>query len=95
MKIAIPILGSRVSPRFDFSPEVWIIDVERGEVVGKKSSQRLISISPSVWSRSPQTGWIRSSAAELMVFVRINLKVGALTLFKTSWEMPRSSLIVL
>ena len=37
MKIAIPILGSRVSPRFDFSPEVWIIDVERGEVMGKKN----------------------------------------------------------
>jgi predicted Fe-Mo cluster-binding NifX family protein len=36
MKIAIPILGSRVSPRFDFSPEVWIIDVERGEVVGQE-----------------------------------------------------------
>ena len=36
MKIAIPILGSRVSPRFDFSPEIWIIDVERGEVVGQE-----------------------------------------------------------
>jgi predicted Fe-Mo cluster-binding NifX family protein len=36
MKIAIPILGRRVSPRFDFSPEVWIIDVERGEVVGEE-----------------------------------------------------------
>jgi predicted Fe-Mo cluster-binding NifX family protein len=33
MKIAIPIFGNRISPRFDFSPEVWIIDVEGGEVV--------------------------------------------------------------
>ena len=33
MKIAIPIFGSRISPRFDFSPETWIIDVEGGEVV--------------------------------------------------------------
>ena len=33
MKIAIPIFGNRISPRFDFSPEMWIIEVERGEVV--------------------------------------------------------------
>ena len=33
MKIAIPIFGNRVSPRFDFSPEMWIVKVERGEVV--------------------------------------------------------------
>jgi predicted Fe-Mo cluster-binding NifX family protein len=33
MKIAIPIFGNRVSPRFDFSPEMWIIEVERGEVL--------------------------------------------------------------
>jgi len=33
MKIAIPMFGNRISPRFDFSPEVWIIEVERGEVL--------------------------------------------------------------
>jgi predicted Fe-Mo cluster-binding NifX family protein len=33
MKIAIPIFGNRISPRFDFSPEIWIIDVEGEEVV--------------------------------------------------------------
>jgi predicted Fe-Mo cluster-binding NifX family protein len=33
MKIAIPIFGKRISPRFDFSPEMWIIEVEKGEVV--------------------------------------------------------------
>lgn len=33
MKIAIPIFGNRISPRFDFSPEMWIIDVEGEEVV--------------------------------------------------------------
>jgi predicted Fe-Mo cluster-binding NifX family protein len=33
MKIAIPTFGNRISPRFDFSPEMWIIDVEGGEVV--------------------------------------------------------------
>jgi len=33
MKIAIPMFGNRISPRFDFSPELWIIDVEGGEVV--------------------------------------------------------------
>jgi len=33
MKIAIPIFGKRISPRFDFSPEMWIINVEGGKVV--------------------------------------------------------------
>ena len=33
MKIAIPLFGNRISPRFDFSPELWIITVENGEVV--------------------------------------------------------------
>jgi len=36
MKIAIPIFGNRVSPRFDFSPEIWVIEVERGKVVGQE-----------------------------------------------------------
>ena len=33
MKIAIPLFGNRISPRFDFSPEIWIIEVESGQVV--------------------------------------------------------------
>jgi predicted Fe-Mo cluster-binding NifX family protein len=36
MKIAIPIFENRISPRFDFSPEMWIIEVERGEVVSQE-----------------------------------------------------------
>jgi len=36
MKIAIPIFENRVSPRFDFSPEMWIVEVERGEVVSQE-----------------------------------------------------------
>ena len=36
MKIAIPIFGDRISPRFDFSPEMWVIEVERGKVVGQE-----------------------------------------------------------
>jgi predicted Fe-Mo cluster-binding NifX family protein len=33
MKIAIPLFGDRVSPRFDVSPEVWFIEVEGGEIL--------------------------------------------------------------
>ena len=33
MKIAIPLFQNRISPRFDFSPELWMITVEDGEVV--------------------------------------------------------------
>jgi predicted Fe-Mo cluster-binding NifX family protein len=36
MKVAIPIFGSRISPRFDFSPEIWIVEVERGELVSQE-----------------------------------------------------------
>ncbi len=36
MKIAIPIFGDRISPRFDFSPEIWVIEVEKGRVVRKE-----------------------------------------------------------
>ena len=36
MKIAIPIFGERISPRFDFSPEMWVIEVEEGKVVGQE-----------------------------------------------------------
>ncbi len=33
MKIAIPLFGNRISPRFDYSPELWVITVEQGEVI--------------------------------------------------------------
>lgn len=36
MKIAIPLFGNRISPRFDFSPEMWLITVENGEVVNQE-----------------------------------------------------------
>jgi len=36
MKIAIPLFGNRISPRFDFSPEIWIIEVEGGEVISQE-----------------------------------------------------------
>jgi predicted Fe-Mo cluster-binding NifX family protein len=36
MKIAIPLFESRISPRFDFSPEIWIITVENGEAVNQE-----------------------------------------------------------
>jgi predicted Fe-Mo cluster-binding NifX family protein len=37
MKIAIPLFGTRVSPRFDFSPEIRIITVEDGKVVHQEN----------------------------------------------------------
>ena len=33
MKIAIALFGNKVSPRFDLSPKLWIIQEENGEVV--------------------------------------------------------------
>jgi predicted Fe-Mo cluster-binding NifX family protein len=36
MKVAIPIFENRISPRFDFSPEMWVIEIEKGKVVGQE-----------------------------------------------------------
>ena len=35
MKVAIPIFGLRVSPRFDFAPGLWLFTVEDGRVVDR------------------------------------------------------------
>lgn len=37
MKIAIPLFGTRISPRFDFSPEIQIITVEDGKVIRQEN----------------------------------------------------------
>ena len=36
MKVAIPLFKDRVSPRFDVCPEIWIIELNNGEVVNKE-----------------------------------------------------------
>jgi predicted Fe-Mo cluster-binding NifX family protein len=37
MKIAIPLFGTRISPRFDFSLEIRIITVEDGKVIHQEN----------------------------------------------------------
>jgi predicted Fe-Mo cluster-binding NifX family protein len=36
MKVAIPLFKDRISPRFDVCPEIWIIELEDGEVVNQE-----------------------------------------------------------
>ena len=36
MKIAIPVFGNRISPRFDFSPELWILTLENKDLVNEE-----------------------------------------------------------
>jgi predicted Fe-Mo cluster-binding NifX family protein len=36
MKIAIPLFGKKVSPRFDLCPQLWVITVEGGRMVSQK-----------------------------------------------------------
>jgi predicted Fe-Mo cluster-binding NifX family protein len=36
MKIAIPLFNGRISPRFDFSPEMWVVTVENGVLVDQE-----------------------------------------------------------
>lgn len=46
MKIAIPLFRNRVSPRFDYSSELLIIEVERGEII-KKEKLSMTNLNPS------------------------------------------------
>jgi predicted Fe-Mo cluster-binding NifX family protein len=36
MKVAIPLFKDRISPRFDVCPEIWIIELNNGEVVNQE-----------------------------------------------------------
>jgi len=36
MKVAIPLFRNRISPRFDFSPEIWVIELEDGEMINEE-----------------------------------------------------------
>jgi len=37
MRVAIPLFGVWISPRFGFSPEMWILTIENREVVSHKT----------------------------------------------------------
>lgn len=37
MRIAVPLFGVWISPRFGFSPEMWIVTVENGEIMSEKT----------------------------------------------------------
>jgi predicted Fe-Mo cluster-binding NifX family protein len=36
MKVGIPLFKDRISPRFDVCPEIWIIELNNGEVVNQE-----------------------------------------------------------
>ncbi len=36
MKVAIPLFKDRISPRFDVCPEIWIIELKKGEVINQE-----------------------------------------------------------
>ncbi len=36
MKVAIPMFGNRISPRFDFSPEIWLVELKNGEMINQE-----------------------------------------------------------
>jgi predicted Fe-Mo cluster-binding NifX family protein len=35
MKVAIPLFKDRISPRFDVCPEIWIVELNNGEVISQ------------------------------------------------------------
>ena len=48
MKLAIPLFGPRVSPRFDHAPRLLLLSLERGRVVSREE----IPLNPlTVWQR--------------------------------------------
>jgi len=48
MKIAIPLFGNWISPRFGFSPEMWILTVEDGEVISQEKIS-MVGLTPPHW----------------------------------------------
>jgi len=36
MKVAIPLFKDRISPRFDVCPEIWIVELNNGEVINQE-----------------------------------------------------------
>jgi predicted Fe-Mo cluster-binding NifX family protein len=36
MKVAMPLFKDRISPRFDVCPEIWIVELNNGEVVNQE-----------------------------------------------------------
>jgi predicted Fe-Mo cluster-binding NifX family protein len=36
MKVAIPLFRDRISPRFDVCPEIWIVELNNGEVINQE-----------------------------------------------------------
>ena len=36
MKVAIPLFKDRISPRFDVCPEIWVVELNEGEVVNQE-----------------------------------------------------------
>jgi predicted Fe-Mo cluster-binding NifX family protein len=48
MRVAIPIFGARISPRFDFAPALLLLTLENGEVKAREE----VSLSPgNPWRR--------------------------------------------
>ena len=48
MRVAIPIFGARISPRFDFAPSLLLLTLEKGEVKAREE----VSLSPwDLWRR--------------------------------------------
>jgi predicted Fe-Mo cluster-binding NifX family protein len=80
MKVAIPIFGGRVSPRFDFAPRLLLFTVEEGEVVAREE----VSLVPwNPWQRVEKLkelnvealicGGIDGHSARLLAFNRIRV----------------------
>jgi len=61
MKIAIPLFGDRVSPRFDVSPEIRLIVVERGMVLRQ---EKLSAVNLTVPQRLE---WIASNGVHKVI----------------------------
>jgi predicted Fe-Mo cluster-binding NifX family protein len=36
MRVAIPLFRDRISPRFDVCPEIWVIELNNGEIVNQE-----------------------------------------------------------
>jgi predicted Fe-Mo cluster-binding NifX family protein len=58
MKIAIPLFGSRVSPRFGCESEILIVEIEEGKEINRLSSTLIRNgVEDEYCGNSPPSDW--------------------------------------
>jgi len=61
MRVAIPIFGARISPRFDFAPALLLLTLEKGEVKAREE------VSLSTWDPWQRVEKLKEFSVETLI----------------------------